>query len=166
VPTGKPILPIAISFAGLVALALIGSSPVLADAGHGHGHKQFSAGEPGNAKRPARVVKISMREGTGTMDYSPATLEIKRGEQVKFVITNDGELPHEFVLATTEENLKHHTAMQQQPDMGHDDQNAKTVQPKATAEIVWLFSRRGEFEFACLIPGHREAGMTGKITVK
>jgi uncharacterized cupredoxin-like copper-binding protein len=50
--------------------------------------------------------------------------------------------------------------------MEHDDPNGKTLQPSAKAELLWRFSKRGEFEFACLIPGHREAGMTGKVIVK
>jgi len=100
------------------------------------------------------------------MSYVPDRVEVKRGEQVRFVIRNVGELPHEFILASTADNLKHAALMQKYPDMEHDDPNGKTVQPSASAEILWRFSRRGEFEFACLIPGHREAGMLGKIVVK
>jgi uncharacterized cupredoxin-like copper-binding protein len=151
-----------LGLAGLLAVILTAPVGALADTGHTH----FSAGEPGKPKKPARVVKVSMREGDGTMSYEPASLQIKRGEQIKFVITNDGELPHEFVLASTADNHKHAELMKKYPDMEHDDPNGKTVEPKKTAEIVWRFSKRGEFEFACLIPGHREAGMTGKIIVK
>ena len=56
--------------------------------------------------------------------------------------------------------------MQKNPDMEHDDPNAKRLAPKKTGEIVWAFTKPGEFDFSCLIPGHREAGMTGKIVVK
>jgi uncharacterized cupredoxin-like copper-binding protein len=90
----------------------------------------------------------------------------RAGEQIRFVLKNAGELQHELVLASTKENLKHAELMKKYPDMEHDDPNGKTLQPKANAEILWRFTRRGEFEFACLIPGHREAGMTGKIIVK
>jgi uncharacterized cupredoxin-like copper-binding protein len=34
-----------------------------------------------------------------------------------------------------------------------------------SGEIVWTFNRVGEFEFACLIAGHFQAGMVGTITV-
>jgi len=77
-----------------------------------------------------------------------------------------GELAHEFVLASTAENLKHAALMQKYPDMEHDDPNGKTIQPKGSSEILWRFTKRGEFEFGCLIPGHREAGMLGKVLVK
>ena len=70
------------------------------------------------------------------------------------------------MLATIEENLKHAEEMKKNPDMEHDDPNGKRLQPKRNAEIVWRFTKRGEFEYGCLIPGHREAGMFGKVIVK
>lgn len=133
---------------------------------HSHSHSQFSAGEPGNAKRAARVVNVAMREGDGKMTFVPGRLEIKKGEQVRFVLRNNGELEHEFVLATTAENLKHAEEMKKAPDMEHDDPNAKRLDPKKSTELVWKFTNAGEFEYGCLIPGHREAGMTGTIIVK
>ena len=148
----------------VLAGTLIFDTPATASADAGHAH--FSAGKPGNPKKPARTVEVTMKEGDGTMAFVPDKVEVKRGEQIRFVIRNVGELPHEFVLASTADNLKHAALMQKYPDMEHDDPNGKTLQPKANAEIVWRFTKRGEFEFACLIPGHREAGMTGKIVVK
>jgi uncharacterized cupredoxin-like copper-binding protein len=155
----------------IASLGTVAAAALLALAGPGapsltHAHGTFSAGEPGNPKRPARVIHVTMREADGKMMFVPERLEIKRGEQVKFVLRNNGELEHEFVLATTEENLKHAEEMKKNPDMEHDDPNARRVQPKKTDEIVWRFTKRGEFEYGCLIPGHREAGMTGFITVK
>lgn len=132
----------------------------------GHGHSAFSAGEPGDAKKPFRTVQVTMQEGDGTMGYSPKRLEVKRGEQIKFIINNGGELPHEFILADEKDNLKHGALMQKFPDMQHDDPNGKNLEPKAKTEILWRFSKPGTFEYACLIPGHREAGMIGKVTVK
>lgn len=135
-------------------------------AGHGHGHADFSAGEPGNPKRSARVVQVVMREADGKMLFVPDRLEVKKGEQVKFVLRNNGELEHEFVLATTAENLKHAEEMKKNPDMEHDDPNAKRLDPKKAGEFVWKFTKTGEFEYGCLIPGHREAGMVGTVVVK
>jgi uncharacterized cupredoxin-like copper-binding protein len=147
--------------AGLLLLIAAGPMPV-----YSHDAGTFSAGEPGNPKKPSSTVLITMREGDGKMMFVPEKLEVRRGEQIRFLITNVGELPHEFVLASTEDNLKHAELMKKYPDMEHDDPNGKTVQPKGKAEIIWRFTKRGEFEFACLIPGHRKAGMTGKIIVK
>lgn len=134
-------------------------------AGHGHGD-ETAYGKPGDPKKPARVVQVVMAEKDGKMSFIPDRIEIRRGEQVRFALRNNGELDHELVLATLQENLKHAIEMQKNPDMEHDDPNAKRLAPKKTGEIVWQFTKAGEFDFSCLIPGHREAGMTGTIIVK
>lgn len=135
--------------------------------GHSHSHDEtFSAGEPGDAKKPARVVLVTMQEGDGKMTFIPPRVEVTSGEQVKFIIRNNGELEHEFILATTAENLKHAEAMKKNPDMEHDDPNGKSVAAKKSSEMVWKFTKKGTFEYGCLIPGHREAGMIGTVVVK
>jgi uncharacterized cupredoxin-like copper-binding protein len=131
-----------------------------------HDAEHFSAGQPGDPKKPARTVAVIMTDDDGAMRYSPDRLDVKKGEQVRFVIQNKGVLKHEFTLASVEDNNKHAVLMQKYPDMEHDDPNAKSVDPGKTAEILWRFSKTGTFEFACLIPGHREAGMYGTVAVK
>jgi uncharacterized cupredoxin-like copper-binding protein len=138
--------------------------PLPASAHEDHG--RFSAGEPGDPKKPARIVEVRMFEGSGKMGFEPARIEVRRGEQVRFVLRNDGEEDHEFVLATVTENRKHAEVMKKHPDMEHDDPNGRRLLPYGSGELVWKFTRRGEFEFACLIPGHYEKGMFGKIIVK
>jgi len=134
--------------------------------GHSHSHSGFSAGEPGDLKKPARLVLVTMREGDGKMMFIPNKVEVKRGEQIRFILTNTGALEHEFILATTQENLQHAEEMKKNPDMEHDDPNGQRVAPKKTKEIVWRFSKAGQFEYGCLIPGHRESGMFGTVIVK
>jgi uncharacterized cupredoxin-like copper-binding protein len=131
-----------------------------------HEGEHFSAGVPGDPKRPARVVEVTMRDGDGKMEFVPDHIDVKKGEQVRFIIKNQGALKHEFTLASVTDNDKHAKLMQKYPDMEHDDPNAKSVDPGKTAEILWRFNKSGTFEFACLIPGHREAGMHGTVTVK
>ncbi len=63
-------------------------------------------------------------------------------------------------------NRKHAALMKKYPHMEHADPNAITLAPLNGGEILWKFTKRGEFEIACLIPGHREAGMYGKVIVK
>jgi uncharacterized cupredoxin-like copper-binding protein len=155
-------------------IALVAATLLSADtwagegpSGHRHGHgATFSAGELGDSKRPARTVQVTMGESDGKMLFVPARLEIKKGDQIKFVLRNNGELDHEFILASTADNLKHAEAMIKHPDMEHEEPNGRQLAPKETSEIVWKFTKAGEFEYACLIPGHREAGMTGTIVVK
>lgn len=155
----------------LVAATLLSVTALAAagPAGHSHSHshsKAFSAGEPGNPKKPSRTVEVTMGEADGKMLFAPARLEIKKGDQIKFVLRNNGELDHEFVLANTIENLKHAEAMRKNLDMAHEEPNGRQLAPKKASEIFWKFTKAGEFEYACLIPGHREAGMTGTIVVK
>ena len=100
------------------------------------------------------------------MLFVPDRLDIRKGEQIKFAVRNSGELDHEIVVGTVEENLKHMAEMMKNPEMEHDDPNAKRLAPGKTGELFWKFTKAGEFDFSCLIPCHREAGMTGKIIVK
>ena len=147
-----------------VGLALLGLSvwPPLAFSHDQHAHQTYSAGEPGNPKKPSRTIEVKMSE----MAYAPPHIEVKRGEQIRFVIRNVGEDDHEFLLATTEENLKHAEDMKKHPHMEHEDPNALRLKPNKSAEIVWKFTKSGTFEYSCLIPGHRESGMIGSVTVK
>jgi uncharacterized cupredoxin-like copper-binding protein len=146
--------------AAVLAFVFTRGAAIAHDAAH------FSAGEPGDPKKPSRVVRITMRESDGKMLFEPDRLEVRRGEQIRFILTNAGELEHEFVLATREENLKHYEEMKKNPDMEHDDPNGRRLKPQARDELLWRFTKRGRFEYGCLIPGHREAGMTGVVVVK
>ncbi len=152
---------------GAVAALALSATAFAGPGGAGHGHGEETAyGKPGDPKKPARIVQVSMTERDGKMLFIPDRVEVRRGEQVRFQLRNNGELDHELVVATLAENLKHAVEMQKNPDMEHDDPNAKRLAPKKTGEILWQFTKAGEFDFSCLIPGHREAGMTGKVIVK
>jgi uncharacterized cupredoxin-like copper-binding protein len=121
---------------------------------------------PGDPKKPARTVKVSMQEEGKKMMFQPALIVVRKGEQIRFVLDNDGTWRHEFVLATVAENRKHAELMKKFPDMEHADPNAKSVSTFNSDEILWRFTKAGNFEFACLIPGHYEAGMHGTVIVR
>jgi uncharacterized cupredoxin-like copper-binding protein len=131
-----------------------------------HDAEHFSAGAPGNPKQPARVVKVIMKEDGKKMLFEPAQISVRKGEQIRFVLENDGTESHEFMLATVADNRKHAELMKKFPKMEHDDPNAKRLTPFTNGELLWKFTKAGTFEYACLIPGHLEAGMHGTITVK
>ena len=135
--------------------------------GHAHSHDDESAfGRPGNPAEPAREVAVVMKEADGKMLFAPDRISVEKGEQIRFKLTNEGELDHEIVLATLEANLKHAKEMEKNPDMEHDDPNGRRLAPGKSGEILWKFTKAGTFDFSCLIPGHREAGMFGTVTVK
>jgi len=133
---------------------------------HTHSHT-FTAGEPGDPKKPARIIEVLMGRQEPKMFFKPDVVEVRRGEQIRFVLKNIDPLKdHEFVLATREENQKHAEEMKASPNMKHDDPNGKTLSSSEHKELIWRFTRTGEFEFSCNLPGHREAGMVGKVIVK
>ena len=117
------------------------------------------AGEPKLAKR---TIEIKMLDA---MRFSPELIEVRQGDTVRFVMTNTGKLMHELVLGTKKELAEHAALMAKFPTMEHDEPYMAHVQPGKTGELVWTFNRAGEFDFACLIPGHFESGMVGKIKV-
>lgn len=147
-----------------IAIVLVALSTAAAPARshEHHAHESYSAGEPGDATKPARTIEIEMSE----MTYEPIRIEVKRGEQIRFVLRNAGTEDHEFLLATTRENLKHAEVMKKYPHMEHDDPNGVRLGPKKSAEILWKFTKAGTFEYSCLIPNHRDYGMVGHVTVK
>ncbi len=151
----------------LIALAMASGGLAHAHGADGHAAAvdEKTYGRPG-ASGPARLVVVKMKEGDGTMLFEPSRIEVRTGEQISFRLENVGALDHEFLLGTPEEIDEHAEMMKKMPDMKHDDANGKTLKPKTRTELVWHFTKSGEFDFACLIPGHREAGMTGKIVVK
>jgi uncharacterized cupredoxin-like copper-binding protein len=159
----RPILGALLGVACLAAPPLAG---FLAEAPAHEAHEHFAAGEPGDPKKPFRVVKVTMLEDGKKMLFEPAVVEVRLGEQVRFEILNEGSWNHEFVLATQAANRKHAELMKKFPDMEHADPNALRLSPFASGAILWKFTRRGAFEYACLIPGHLEAGMHGQVIVK
>ena len=120
-------------------------------------------GREGDPRRAKRVIRIDMSD---TMQYFPDQIKIKRGDTVRFVVRNSGELPHEMVLGTMEELQKYAAATKRKPADHQGEPHATRVGPGGTGRIVWQFTRAGEFYFGCLVPGHFDAGMIGTIVVR
>ena len=120
-------------------------------------------GREGDPGKVTRTVRLDM---TDAFRFTPADVTVKRGETVKFVVANSGKVLHEMVLGTTEGLKEHAALMKKFPEMEHADANMAHVKPGAKGEIVWQFTKAGEYQFACLIPGHYEAGMVGKVVVQ
>lgn len=119
-------------------------------------------GIAGDAKAVVRTIEIKMSD---QMRFTPDRIEVRQGETIRLVHKNEGKILHEFVLGTKKELEEHAALMKKFPTMEHDEPYMAHVAPGKTGGIVWTFNRAGEFDFACLIPGHYEAGMVGKVKV-
>jgi uncharacterized cupredoxin-like copper-binding protein len=124
--------------------------------------EQKDWGISGDAKAVKRTITLSM---TDNMRFTPDYVEVKQGETVKFVVKNSGNVLHELIIGTKKELDEHAALMMKFPNMEHDEPYMAHVAAGKTGEIVWNFNRAGDFEFACLIAGHYQAGMVGKIKV-
>ena len=124
--------------------------------------EQKEWGIAGDAKDAKRTIKLSMSD---TMRFTPDRIEVKEGETVRISLKNTGKIMHEMVIGTKKELEEHAALMVKFPTMEHDEPYMAHIQPGKSGDIVWTFNRPGEFDFACLIAGHYQAGMTGKIMV-
>jgi uncharacterized cupredoxin-like copper-binding protein len=124
--------------------------------------EQTPFGRAADPRKAKRTVRIEM---TDQMRFQPAEITVKRGEVVRFVPVNKGKVMHEMVLGTADELQKHAELMKKHPGMEHDEPHMAHVPPGEQGVMGWQFTKAGEFFFGCLIPGHFEAGMVGKVTV-
>lgn len=138
---------VAVALSVLPALAMAGGS-------HASGH-----GDPAGV---TRTVEITMDD---SMRFTPGEIHIRAGETVRFLIRNTGRLQHEMVIGKISDLKVHAAEMRKMPGMVHAEANMATIDPGATGNLVWEFDQVGIVDFACLIPGHMEAGMVGKIRV-
>lgn len=123
-------------------------------------------GEPGSDTQITRTVELSIIETeNGKMLFEPDAIHIEKGSVVRFVIKNGGALDHEFFLGSFDEIGEHQQWMRNDPEMQHREPNSVSISSGETAVLDWNFSKMTNLEFACLVPGHREAGMWGVIIV-
>lgn len=153
----------------LLFAALLVSSVVMAHGDEEHAKKpgpvkmeQKEWGIAGSAKGVTRTVEVQMLD---SMRFSPDKIDVKSGETIKFVLKNTGTTLHEFVIGTKKENEEHAALMLKFPNMEHSEPYMAHVPAGKQGEIIWKFNKVGEFDFACLMAGHYQAGMVGKITV-
>ncbi len=99
------------------------------------------------------------------MRFTPASVNARQGETIRFIVSNAGKLKHEFVLGTAKGLAAHAEAMKKFPDMHHNAPNMASLEPGATGEVIWRFTKPGTIAFACLQVGHYDAGMKGAVHV-
>lgn len=126
------------------------------------GHAQ-GVGQPGDPNKVSRMVHVVMSDD---MKFTPAKVNVKRGETIKFVVRNSGQIKHEMVIGSLAELKQHAEMMRKMPGMEHAEPNQVTLDPGQSGDLVWQFTKAGAVDFACLLPGHFEAGMKGEVSIK
>src|SRR5690606_38022585 len=124
--------------------------------------EEHAFGKQGDPNKATRTIAIDMND---MMRFVPADITVRQGETIRFVIANQGKLMHEMVIGTMEGLKQHGEMMKKHPGMEHEEPFMTHVAPGKKEDMVWHFNRAGEFHYACLVPGHFEAGMVGKIKV-
>lgn len=159
-----------ILFVSALSFGILSLNLAQADAGHTHDgtmemHEEHASaiGKPGNPKKVSRTMTVDMND---TMRFTPEKISVKKGETIKFIVKNSGKIKHEMVLGSAKELKEHAEMMKKMPEMEHADENMVSVDPGKSGEMIWQFTKPGTFDFACLQPGHFEAGMKGKVSVK
>lgn len=148
------------SIAALAALVIAGAATAAGE--HGAHGRDSTLGTPGKAAQASRTVEIDMLDN---MRFKPESLQVKQGETVRFRVKNSGKLRHEMVIGTPQELKEHYAMMMKMPGMEHAEDNMVSVDPGGEGELVWRFTRTGTVDFACLQPGHFDAGMKGQVRV-
>jgi uncharacterized cupredoxin-like copper-binding protein len=123
---------------------------------------EHAFGVEGDPRKSARTITISMGD---SMRYSQSEIRIRQGETVTLVIRNKGKLLHELVIGTEDELNAHAELMRKYPEMEHDEPYMAHVKPGAAETMTWKFTKPGTFLYGCLVAGHFEAGMKGRIVV-
>ncbi|MDN3519047.1 cupredoxin family protein [Aquisalimonas lutea] len=130
---------------------------------HSHSHGNMAGGQPGKPDAVDRTIRIDAAD----IEFDRQKIEVEAGETIRFVITNTGQLDHDFTLGTPAMQRAHQEEMREMMAeggmQGHDDPNAVMLEPGQTKELIWRFAEADELEFACNVPGHYEAGMRGEI---
>lgn len=131
---------------------------------HAGAHKQegSAAGRPGDINKVSREIKITAQD---SMRYDPSAVSVQAGETIRFVVTNAGQVSHEFVIGDIRAQKDHAEMMRKMPNMKHAHDNALSLAPGETKVLLWQFGNDGELEIACHVAGHYEAGMRGKVLI-
>lgn len=146
----------------LVAATAHAHGPQAHDQGPNLEMVETAFGRTGDPKKVTRTVDIEMLD---TMRFKPDRITVRQGDTLRLRVRNAGKVLHELVIGTDKELQEHAELMKKHPTMEHEEPYMAHVDAGKRSEIVWQFTQPGDFKFACLIPGHFEAGMVGTIQV-
>ncbi|MBA1145976.1 cupredoxin domain-containing protein [Ectothiorhodospiraceae bacterium WFHF3C12] len=86
------------------------------------------------------IVKVTAKE----FGFEPSSIKAEAGETLRIKLVNDGALSHNLHIRGT--GIK-----------------TKTIQAGGTDTVEFTVPEDGNVRFFCNVPGHKQAGMTGRI---
>jgi uncharacterized cupredoxin-like copper-binding protein len=100
--------------------------------------------------------------------FSPETIEVRAGQTLVINILNKGNIEHDFSIVEIPTASKPKVA---DPSHGHsmtgpEPQVHASAQPGTKNTIEFTPTKPGTYDFFCVIKGHKEEGMVGKLIVK
>jgi uncharacterized cupredoxin-like copper-binding protein len=107
------------------------------------GYLYSSAQEPVIKDESGIHIKIQLTE----WEISPVDIAVDKGETVHLTVVNKGAYPHDFVI--NEINLM-----------------TKTLSVGQEETLTFVAEQPMTLESYCSLPGHREAGMVGTLSIK
>jgi uncharacterized cupredoxin-like copper-binding protein len=122
------------------------------------------------------------------LKYNLDTIIVKKGKEVSITLINDGPIFHDWVVegldgeVISQSSTGDHGASDshdETDDDGHGSDSGDSHGEEAgqtnihvnaeagtTGQISFIPTKEGEYTFYCSVPGHKEAGMVGKLIVK
>lgn len=128
-----------------------------------HKH-QSEVGMPMPASSANKTVAVTLTDAMEIKFEGP--LDIFNDDVIRFVVSNEGNMQHEFSISSLTERKSHVAMMQKMPDMKHEGGNTLTLPAGETGELTWHFRGKPRVVFSCNVPGHSEAGMLEMAMLK
>ena len=106
----------------------------------------------------------------GEFSFGPADITMRVGEVVEITLSNGGMLLHDFTIEKIDGDV-HITGLHGVADHGHEaavgvDRDVYIALDPGGEGLVKLKAHEaGTYTFYCTVPGHREGGMEGTLTV-
>ena len=118
-----------------------------------------------------RDTTITIRALSSTLEFVPANISVKAGRRLRLRFTNDGTLPHNFVLAKRDDDIDEiAVAAYQSAESGFVPPSlrdkliawTRLASPGETVEVEFVVPAPGSYTYICLFPGHA-ASMLGTL---
>jgi len=139
-----------------IAVALLAATLAIGAVGCGGGD------DDEGADLPAPTAVTSMEPPPATEDGAPTVLDIPAAaEGLAFEVTEATAPAGEVTLSMPNPSPVPHNIAVEEPELVEGE----VVQQDGVSEITVDFPA-GEYEYYCSVPGHRQAGMVGTLTVE